>query len=204
MSDKKAEERALIEGLIKGEESAFSEAVRRYSSAMYRTASAIAGPDAADDILQECWISVVHNIQNFQRRSTLRTWLISIVANRARSQLRTAGRERARRTEPAADQDLDSLFDQKGYWKTPVSDWGTDMPEGLLESDELIDCLNKHMDRLSPQQREALVLREVNELSHDEICEIMNVSSANARVLLHRARLALFRMVDGFRETGTC
>lgn len=199
-----AEEDRLLDGLTRGDEAAFSEAIRRYSPVMHRTASAIAGRDQADDIVQECWISVVRNISGFRRQSTLRTWLISIVANRARSFLRSAGREKARRTEPAADQDVTDLFDRSGSWRKPVSDWGSDMPEGMLESDDLRDCLALHMDRLPPRQREALVLRELEDMSHEEVCRIMDISNANARVLLHRARLALFTMVERFQETGEC
>jgi RNA polymerase sigma-70 factor (ECF subfamily) len=198
------DENKLIERMCRGEEAAFSEAIREYSPAMRRTASAIAGHDNADDILQECWISVVRNIHGFRRQSSLRTWLISIVANRARSHLRSAGREAARRAQPAKDQDVSELFDRSGHWRKPVSDWGSDMPEGMLESEALRDCLAMHMDKLPPRQREALVLREMEDLSHDEVCRIMDISNANARVLLHRARLALFGMVDHFRETGEC
>jgi RNA polymerase sigma factor (sigma-70 family) len=199
-----ADDQALIEGLRRGDDAAWSEAIRRHAGMMHRTAAAIAGPEAADDILQECWISVVRKIETFEGRSRLSTWLVSIVANRARSHLRTTGREQQRRHNPRDDQTVEDLFDQNGRWKTPVSDWGRDMPQGLLESDELRNCLEKHIDILPPQQREALVLREIDELSHDEICEVLSVSPANARVLLHRARLRLMQMVDGFKETGEC
>ncbi|MEA5446484.1 RNA polymerase sigma factor [Gammaproteobacteria bacterium AB-CW1] len=194
----------LLEGLRAGDPEAFRKAVKTYAPRMRRTASAIAGEDAADDIVQECWISVVRNIKGFEGRSALGTWLISIVANRARSHLRKTNRQDKRRREPIREESLDDLFDQRGYWKTPVSDWGSAMPEGLLESEELRNCFRIHLERLPEQQREALVLREMNGFSYDDICEALDVSPANARVLLHRARTVLFRMVDGFRETGEC
>lgn len=194
----------LIDGLSRGDESAYATAIREYSPVMRRTAAAIAGTDNADDILQECWISIVRNIRGFRRQSSLRTWLISIVANRARSHLRSAGREAAKRAQPGRDQEVSDLFDRSGHWRKPVSDWGSEMPDGTLESEALRDCLVQHMDRLPPRQREALVLRELEDLSHEDVCRIMDISNANARVLLHRARLALFTMVDRFRETGEC
>jgi len=203
MNEKEGEQ-ALIEGLKAGDSEAFSRAVKTHAPAMRRTASAIAGDPVADDIVQECWMSVIRNIHGFEGRSQLKSWLISIVANRARSHLRTVSREAKKRSEPAADESLDALFDRRGYWKTPVSDWGSDMPDGLLESEELRNCFRIHLDRLPDQQREAVVLREMNGFTYDEICEALAISPANARVLLHRARITLYRMVDGFKETGEC
>ncbi len=199
-----AADKDLVDRLKAQDAEAFSLAVDRFAPTMRRTAAAIVGDAAADDVVQESWISVVRKVTRFEGRSSLKTWLTTIVINQARSHLRKSGREQRQRLEPGEDEPLEALFDQRGYWKGPVSDWGSDMPDGLLQSEELEHCFRIHLDRLPEQQKEALVLRELNGMSFEEICEALDVSAANARVLLHRARLALYQMVEGFRETGEC
>jgi RNA polymerase sigma-70 factor (ECF subfamily) len=74
----------------------------------------------------------------------------------------------------------------------------------LLTADELEDCFDKHLQLLPDKQRSALVMRDMQDMAFEEICETLEVSAPNVRVLLHRARLRLVAMVNRFQETGRC
>ncbi|MCH8142924.1 MAG: sigma-70 family RNA polymerase sigma factor, partial [Proteobacteria bacterium] len=90
---KEEDETSLIEGLRSGRRETFQLAVTRYSGAMIATARAIAGHANADDIVQDAWLTVFERIDSFEGRSSLKTWLQRIVANRAISYLRSRSRE---------------------------------------------------------------------------------------------------------------
>ncbi|HNL32883.1 MAG TPA: sigma factor-like helix-turn-helix DNA-binding protein, partial [Pseudomonadales bacterium] len=91
-----------------------------------------------------------------------------------------------------------------GHWNTPPMQWNLDTPEALLLREDLAECLQKLLDTLPASQRAVLELRDTLELSFEEICNELSISASNAKVLLHRARLKLFRLVDHYEETGEC
>jgi len=196
-------ETELIEGLRARSADAFREAVTRFSGPMLATARAIAGAAQAEDIVQDAWITVFRQIDGFQQRAALGTWLQRIVANRAISVIRKNRREISAAdtagNDPAAD-----WFDQRGEWASARPAWHANSPDALLTADELQDCLNKHLGEMPDNQRVVLVLRDIQGLDFESICEDLDISAANARVLLHRARLRLVKMIDHFEETGTC
>lgn len=196
-------EARLVEGLKAGSAEAFRAAVHRYAGPMLATARAIVGPAHAEDIVQDAWIKVFRQIGDFEARSSLSTWLQRIVANGAISMLRKSQRELT-----AADLPGDSVyadqFDASGHWSSPPPDWHTNSPDGLLTAEELQSCLDAHLGRMPDNQRAVLVMRDMQGLSFDEVCGVLDLSPANARVLLHRARLKLMAMVDHFEQTGTC
>lgn len=196
-------EAELIEGLQAGSAEAFRAAVHRYAGPMLATARAIVGPAHAEDIVQDAWIKVFRQIADFEARSSLSTWLQRIVANGAISMLRKSRRELA-----AADVPGESVyaehFDATGHWSSPPPHWQTSSPEGLLTAEELRACLDAHIGRMPENQRTVLVMRDMHGLSFEDVCGVLDLSPANARVLLHRARLKLMAMVDRFEQTGTC
>lgn len=196
-----------IEQLIQGDESAFRELIRRYHSAMLSLARGIAGDVFAEDIIQDAWVSVYQHIGEFEQRSSLKTWLFRIVSNQALSRLRKESRK----------QSLDELdgdtsgsyldthhFRNNGHWQISIPGWANESPEDLLEEVQLKNCIHKTLEKLPPIQKSVFVLREIEQIGFDEICELLNISSANVRVLLHRARLQLMQMIDHYQETGSC
>lgn len=197
-------EATLVAGLQAGSREAYREAVARYSGAMRAAARAIVGPTHADDIVQDAWITVFRQIQGFEQRASLATWLHRIVSNAAISHLRKSKRE-VLEADLAHDEDSSTeWFDERGRWRSPPPDWGASTPEDLLTADELEDCFEKHLQLLPDKQRATLVMRDMQDMAFEDISESLEVSAANVRVMLHRARLRLVEMVNRFQETGRC
>ncbi|MEZ5560268.1 MAG: sigma-70 family RNA polymerase sigma factor [Pseudomonadales bacterium] len=197
------DERALIEGLISGDRGAYREAVRRFSPRLLATARSIAGPDQAEDVVQEVWLRVVEKIREFEGRATLLTWLQRITVNAAISQLRRQRRE-VSAPDTGGDPDHSDWFDERGHWLPEVMAGDLSSPEALLSAAALQDCIDKHLALLPPNQRSAVVLRDTEEYSLEEICNELQLSASNVRVQLHRGRMKLMQMILTFERTGTC
>jgi RNA polymerase sigma-70 factor, ECF subfamily len=170
---------------------------------MLAAARAIVGPAHAEDIVQDAWLTVFRQIDGFEHRAALGTWLQRIVSNRAISHLRAHAREVAPPAGDSPESDAD-WFDSAGSWANPPKAWDIAKPEDLLTAADLQDCIDKHLQLMPAAQREVIVMRDMQEQGFDAICNSLAVSASNARVLLHRARLRLMKMIDHFQETGTC
>jgi RNA polymerase sigma-70 factor (ECF subfamily) len=96
------------------------------------------------------------------------------------------------------------MFDENRHWVSSIPVWRSDSPDALMEEKQLQECINKTLELLPPAQKAAFILRELEEQPFETICEMLQVSSANVRVLLHRARLTLMQMIDRYQETGSC
>jgi RNA polymerase sigma-70 factor (ECF subfamily) len=184
------DDRALLERLRAGDEQAFEALVDRHDAALRRVARTFVRTDsAADDVVQETWLGVVRGLGTFEGRSSLRTWIFRILVNQARtrairdarslpfSQLET---EEHPAVEPAA-------FAADGRWISTPPRLEGDPETGLLSA-ELRRHLLHAVDELSPDQRAVITLRDLIGLSAPEACELLELSDANQRVLLHRAR----------------
>ncbi|MDH4872243.1 RNA polymerase sigma factor [Pseudomonas sp. BN515] len=195
----------LLPRLLAGEQGAFRELIGAYQSAMRAVAYAIVGQRYADEVVQDAWLAVVRNLDGFQQRSSLKTWLLTIVANAARSRLKQNRREVLLDDLPAPHGSVDDArFAEDGHWAARVPAWHEDSPEALLTEDELRECLEKTLLSLSEMQRGVLLLRERQGLELEEICNLLEISLSNVRVLLHRGRLKLFATLEHFEETGQC
>lgn len=195
----------LLARLRNGEEQAFRELVDTYQGAMRAVAYAIVGASGADEVVQDAWLAVVRHLDGFQERSSLKTWLLTITANTAKSRLRQVRREVSLDDLPAPHGSIDdSRFAADGHWSAAPLAWHSDSPEALLAEDELRECLEKTLLSLSEMQRSVLLLRERQGLELEEICNLLELSLSNVRVLLHRGRLKLFATLEHFEETGQC
>ncbi|MCY1335641.1 ECF RNA polymerase sigma-E factor [compost metagenome] len=195
----------LLPRLLAGEQGAFRELIGAYQSAMRAVAYAIVGQRYADEVVQDAWLAVVRNLDGFQQRSSLKTWLLTIVANAARSRLKQYRREVLLDDLPAPHGTVgDARFADDGHWAARLPAWHEDSPEALLTEDELRECLEKTLLSLSEMQRGVLLLRERQGLELEEICNLLQISLSNVRVLLHRGRLKLFATLEHFEETGQC
>lgn len=200
-----ADDSELLSRLLAGDQQAFRTLVATYQGAMRAVAIAIVGAAHADEVVQDAWLAAVRNLDGFQGRSSLKTWLLTITANTAKSRLRKVRRDVSLDDLPAPHGSLDdSRFAADGHWSPAPLAWHEDSPEALLAEDELRECLEKTLLSLSELQRSVLLLRERQGLELDEICNLLEVSLSNARVLLHRARLKVFATVEHFEETGEC
>lgn len=201
------DENLLIAQLIAGDDKAFRYLIEQHQTLMLSIARAIVGDAFADEIVQESWISVYKNIARFERRASLKTWLLTIVSNKAKTRLR----------KESLSQSLDQLdgeapgsyldnahFRQDGHWQNPIAHWNNESPDALLEEKQLQQCITRTLMLLPPTQKAAFILRDIEQQSFGEICSLLNVSAANARVLVHRARLTLMQTIDRYQETGSC
>ena len=199
------EEQSLINGLIRKEDSAYRYAISKYQSSMLRLAYSFVGDRLADEVVQETWVSAMRALPKFERRSTLKTWLLRIVANEAKTRLRKESRLTSLDTMTHQDSSLSDRYNDQGHWgdKVPI-EWDIDSPDELLSTIELKQCMDQLIGALPELQCATLILREQQGYSLSEICNILEVSESNVRVLLHRARNRLFRCIEHFQDTGRC
>jgi RNA polymerase sigma-70 factor (ECF subfamily) len=201
-----ADDAHLLERLLTGEQQAFKELVSTYQSAMRAVAYAIVGNRHADEVVQDAWLSVVRSLSGFEGRSSLKTWLLTITANSAKGRYKQNRREVLLDDLPSPHGTLDDdrFSSAEGHWLIAPFAWHQDTPEALLMQNELRECLEHTLLSLSELQSSVLLLRERQGLELEEICNLLEISLSNARVLLHRARLKVFATVEHFEETGEC
>lgn len=199
------EDSALLARLLSGEQSAYRELVATYQGSMRAVALAIVGSRNSDEVVQDAWLAVVNSLKGFQGRSSLKTWLLTITANTAKTRLKHNRREVLMDDLPGPHGTVgDDRFADDGHWLLAPHEWHQDTPEAMLLQEELRECLEKTVGSLSDLQSSVLVLRERQGLELEEICNLLEISLSNVRVLLHRARLKMFATLEHFEETGQC
>jgi len=191
-----------------GDESAYVELVERYHAPLKRLACSFGASDAvAEEIVQETWIGALHGIDGFEERSSLKTWLFTILKNQARQR---AAREKRSvpfsALDPADDEEAGPVVSPErfrgpgdqwpGGWLTPPRPW--EEPDRRFASMEARERLRGAMAGLPPRQRVVVALRDVEGLTSDEVCEVLDISEANQRVLLHRARSAIRNQLEEY------
>jgi RNA polymerase sigma-70 factor (ECF subfamily) len=193
----------LVERILAGDAAAFATLVDRFCGPMTRLAQIILGdPTQVPDALQETWIAVLAALPSFQWRASLKTWLLRILSNRTRTLAgRLARQEHAQLGDEPDDDDGDfdaARFSRFGWWREPPRPWpeAYNDQEAALARKQLRTMLVHALDELPPKQRAVVMLRDVEELSAAEACEILGLSEANQRVLLHRGRSRLRTVVE--------
>jgi RNA polymerase sigma-70 factor (ECF subfamily) len=183
-------EAELIDRLRAGDEDAFAEVVRAHHAALCRFARTFVGsPAVAEEVVQDTWLAVVRGVDRFEGRSSLRTWLFHILANRART---TATREQRTDTiDPDADR-----FHKAGEWSTPPVPWA-DQVDDRLAAAQLASLARELLETLPATQRQVVVLRDVEGLSAADVADLLDISDGNQRVLLHRGRARLRAGLEG-------
>jgi RNA polymerase sigma-70 factor, ECF subfamily len=195
----------LVEALRAGDEAAFAEIVRAYNSSLLRVAQIYVGSRAlAEDVVGETWLAVLNGIDRFEGRSSLKTWIFRILANRAKTR---AQRERrtipfsaldpGRVPEPALEPERfrdpeDSRW--PGHWAIPPTAW----PEETLLSTETRNKLAEAIEMLPAGQRAVISLRDIEGWSAQEVCNALDISETNQRVLLHRARSKVRKALEEY------
>lgn len=195
---------ALLQRLRAGEADAFEQLVKTHHGAMLRIAKAIIGPAQAEEAVQDAWLAAIRNLATFAGRSSLKTWLVSIVRNEAISRLRKQKFEVSLGPDDGGQPFGEGRFDHTGHWSPPPTAWHDDSPEALLSHEDFRRCLEKTLAKLPDQQRSVLILRDQEEMPLEEICNLLSITASNVRVLIHRARVRLYKMIEHFEETGKC
>jgi len=184
----------LLRRLRAGDEQAFVALVERYNGSMLRLAGSFVPSRAvAEEVVQDTWLAVLRGLPAFQGRASLRTWMFTILVNRART---TGTREQ--RTIPVADAGpvVDaSRFGPDGAWSAPPEHW-IEEAEDRIEAEKLGGLLKAAIDGLPGRQREVVLLRDVEGMSSAEVCDVLSISEANQRVLLHRGRGKLRQVLE--------
>lgn len=146
----------------------------------------------AEDVVQDAWLTVLRTIDRFERRSALRTWVIGIVVNlarsRARAEHRTVGLP-AEADEPSVDRARFLPLDHPRWprhWAVEPVPWPT--PEDHMLAAETRRIVLDAIAALPPSQREVVVLRDLEGMPAEDVCNVLGLTDTNQRVLLHRAR----------------
>jgi RNA polymerase sigma-70 factor (ECF subfamily) len=165
---------------------------------MTDVARASVGDSIAEEVVQESWISIMRALPGFEGRSSLKTWIMRIVSNTAKTRLRKESRSIAAGDLLSDDNPilLAERFNAKGQWSNPPRSWSIDTPEALLASEQLRHTINQAIDSLPQMQKAVFMLHDRQGVDMNEICKILDVSESNSRVLLHRARTSLHTAID--------
>jgi len=205
------DDRQIVEALRRGDESAFAQVVDGYQSSMLALAQHYVRTRAiAQEVVQDTWLSVINGIDRFEVRSSLKTWVFRILINQAKSR----GVRESRivpfsalegdGSEPAVEPDrfLDQNHDRwPGHWAAYPSSWN-EIPEQRLLSRETLAKLREAIELLPERQRTVVVMRDVEGWSPEEVCSTLEISDANQRILLHRARSKVRRELERYLDAG--
>lgn len=183
----------LVERILAGDRAALRALVTREHPVLLRFARAITrDPELAREATQDAWLRIHRGLAGFERRSSLRTWMARIVINRAKTLAVNASRwvPLDAEAESAEDTIDPACFNALGLWKYArwPSDWQGDSPEQLLGNHQVRAAIEKELERLPAGQRAVLTLRDLEGWNSDEVCNALEISESNQRVLLHRAR----------------
>ena len=179
--------------LLDGDEDAFVMLVAQYKQPMLRLAESMTSNRAvAEEVVQDTWIGVVRGIDRFEGRSSFKTWLFGILVNRARSASSHEHSELPIDTVHAVDP---LRFDANGQWADPLDAWTEDSND-RVDAASLLPALKSALEDLPPRQRQIVLLRDVEGLSHDEACGVLGISIGNQRILLHRGRTRLREILE--------
>jgi RNA polymerase sigma-70 factor, ECF subfamily len=189
----------LIAALRERDESAFAELIERYNSSLVRLAlSFVSSRAVAEDVAQETWLGVLKGIDRFEGRSSLRTWIYRILTNTAKTRAQRESRSIPFASlgggdgEVAVDADR---FLPAGQWASLPQRWD-ELPESRLASLETRSLIDQAIEQLPPTQRRVIRLRDVEGFSSAEVRNLLELSEANQRVLLHRARSKVRRALE--------
>jgi RNA polymerase sigma-70 factor (ECF subfamily) len=201
------DDRALCEALRRGDEEAFSALVATYHSALRRVAlNFTRDAGVAEEIVQDTWLGVLRGIDRFEGRSSLKTWIFRILVNTAKTR-----KMREARVVPVSSisdyandpsVDPDRFFDEQhdrwpGHWASPPTRWDQ-LPEEGTVTRETLARVRDAIDQLPPMQRQVIELRDIEGWGSEEVCELLDLSEANQRVLLHRARSRVRQALEDY------
>jgi RNA polymerase sigma-70 factor, ECF subfamily len=152
--------------------------------------------DVAEDVVQDTLVAALQGAGGFSGKSSLKTWLTGILKHKIVDVIRRKGRQPvlASFDEECQIDDLDALFDESGHWENPPADWGN--PESALSQQQFFDVMQMCLEKLPPNTARVFVMREVMDLTSEEICKELSITSTNLWVILYRARIALRQCLE--------
>jgi RNA polymerase sigma-70 factor (ECF subfamily) len=199
------DETAILAALRAGDERAFALLVDAHSASMRRLALTFVRTRAvADEVVQDAWVGVLRGIDRFEGRSSVKTWIFRILTNTAKTRAERESRsipfssfdEAAAGDEPTVDPSRFRNPRFPGGWVAFPEPW--DAPEERLLAAETRGRIEAAIAELPPAQRAVLSLRDIEGWSSDEVCNVLEVSETNQRVLLHRARARVRAVLETY------
>lgn len=191
---------AIVAGVRSGDEAVFAQVLNDWSRSMLLLARTFVSTEAsAEEVVQDTWLAVIRGIDRFEGRSSLRTWVYRILVNTAKkrgvresrtvpwSSLATTDEERGPTVDPALFRDATDQY--PGGWRSFPQEWHSS--ESSVLAGEVRTKVRAAIDELPDRQRVVITLRDVIGHSSVEVCQLLEISGANQRVLLHRARAAV-------------
>lgn len=200
------DESALIASLRGGDERVFAQLVDQHTPSLLRVARGyVPSHEIAEEVVQETWIALVKGIDKFEARSSLRTWLFAVMINIAKArgvrERRDADTAIAAFTGGTVDaaRFRDSSDPYSGHWKPNEEPLPfPDTPEGSVLGRELVALARREVDRLPERQKTVVTMRDILGFDSAEVCELLQISAANQRVLLHRGRAAIRQVLEDY------
>jgi len=203
----RSEDLRLVAAIRAGDERAFRSLVERHNVAMVRLAGAYVPPGAAEEVTQEAWIGVLKGLHKFEGRSSLKAWIFRILINCA--QQRGSREARAVPFSALEDESQEAAVGKErfldadhprwpGHWVSYPETWSDER----MISEETLAMVAKAMEGLPHAQREVMRLRDVEGWTSAEVCEALEISEANQRVLLHRARSKVRQTIEPYMSGG--
>lgn len=198
ISDREGDEHDWLAKLRAGNHDALAALVKTHHVALVRVARSFVASEAiAEEVAQETWVAVLDGIGTFEERSSFKTWLFRILVNRARTRGKKEGREIAFDT--AGDEDEahpDEARFTLGFWTSPPKAWTDD----AIDTKRAVAIVRREVDRLPPAQRAVVVMRDIEGLDANEVCNVLGIQETHQRVLLHRGRTKLRSILE--KELG--
>jgi RNA polymerase sigma-70 factor (ECF subfamily) len=197
----------FLASLRRGDEQAYRKLIRRFHGSLTGIAASIIGSRAqAEEVVQDAWLAVFAGIDSFEGRSSIVTWLFSIVLNRARTRASREGRlvglpSLMEGTNPGGRAVDVTEFKPDGHWMEAPRLWDELDPERIFGGRQLWHHVMDAIERLPSGQRAVITLRDMEGCEAEEVCALLEISAENQRVLLHRARGRVRQTIDGL--TGT-
>ena len=194
---------AFLARLRQGDDAAYRALIRRFHASLTRVAASIIGSQAqAEEVVQDAWLAVFSGIGRFEGRSSLTTWVFSIVLNRARTRIvresRTVGLPAILDgSAPSERATPHSAFKPDGHWAEAPALWDEISPERIVGGRRLWDHVTSVIDALPAGQKAVITLRDLEGQDADTTCDLLGISAENQRVLLHRARGRVRQAIDG-------
>ena len=200
----------LLARLRQGDERAFAELVTRHHSALTRMAMGhVANREVAEEVVQDTWIAVITGLDRFEGRSSLRTWIFGIMIHKAKDrgirEKRHVNFSSFESVDDEGDEAVDpSRFHQSGewagHWAFPPQPWDDQTPEKLMASQQAVSAMQKAIEALPKNLKEVLILRDVEGIEANEVCELLKITETNLYVRLHRARERVRQAVETYLE----